>query len=99
MDFFVQEGNLWIWQALSMLGSLSLLGFWIFALVDIIQREFRFPHEKLNWILVILLLPPIGMFLYLMNRKTSRRERRFKPDFYSHKKRRKFEPGFYSNRL
>lgn len=99
MDFFVQEGNLWIWQALSMLGGLSLLGFWIFALVDIIQRKFRFTHEKLNWILVILLLPPIGMFLYLMNRKTSRGERRFNLDFYSNKKRRKFEPDFHSNRL
>ncbi|WP_442780905.1 PLD nuclease N-terminal domain-containing protein [Algoriphagus sp. PAP.12] len=85
MDFFVLETNLWIWQGLSFIVGLSLFGFWAYALIDVIQSEFRFPHEKLTWILFILLLPPFGTFLYLAKSRTS-------------KKRRKFEPNFSSNR-
>lgn len=83
MDFFVQETNLWIWQSMSMMFGLSL--FWVYALVDVIQSQFRFPHEKLIWVLIILVLPPIGTFLYLANSRTSKKKRKFQPDFHSNR--------------
>lgn len=85
MDFFVQETNLWIWQGISMMLGFSLFAFWVYALVDVLQSEFRFPHEKLIWVLIILVLPPIGTFLYLTNSRTSKKRRKFEPDFLSNR--------------
>ena len=85
MDFFVQETNLRIWQLLSFVIGLSFFGFWGYALIDVIQREFRFPHEKLNWILFILFLPPFGTFLYLAKNRSKKKRRKFEPDFSSNR--------------
>lgn len=85
MDFFVQETNLWIWRSMSLMLGFSLFAFWVYALVDVIQSQFRFSHEKLIWVIIILALPPIGTFLYLGNSRTSKKSRKFQPDFHSNR--------------
>lgn len=71
--------GLWIMQ-LSMLGY---LGFWVYALIDVLRNEFRGAHERLMWVLIILFAPIIGTFLYLSMGRRSRKRRAFKPDFHS----------------
>jgi hypothetical protein len=39
---------------------------WIFALVDLIQRQFQDQTNKIVWALVILLIPFLGSILYLL---------------------------------
>jgi hypothetical protein len=39
---------------------------WIFAIVDLIQRQFEDQTNKIVWALVILLIPFIGSILYLI---------------------------------
>lgn len=44
---------------------LAGIGLFIYALVDIIRSEFQ-GNNKIIWLLVLLLLPPIGTILYLI---------------------------------
>ncbi|MGM0943657.1 MAG: PLDc N-terminal domain-containing protein [Bacteroidota bacterium] len=69
--------GLWIWQ----LTMLTYLGFWVYALIDVLRSEFRGAHERSIWILLILFAPIIGTFLYLSTGRRARRRREFKPDF------------------
>jgi hypothetical protein len=39
---------------------------WLCILVDIIRSEFRDSSNKIVWILLVMLLPPLGMLLYLL---------------------------------
>ena len=39
---------------------------WIFAIVDLIQRQFQDQTNKIVWALVILLIPFVGSILYLL---------------------------------
>ena len=39
---------------------------WIFAIVDLIQRQFQDQTNKIVWALVILLIPFLGSILYLL---------------------------------
>ena len=58
---------LWIVQ----ITMLVYLGFWIYALLDMIRSEFRDPNQKLIWALLLVLIPFFGTFLYLsMSRRT-----------------------------
>jgi len=44
---------------------------WVWAIVDIIQSDFKDPNMKLVWILATLLMPVLGTILYLsMGHKT-----------------------------
>jgi len=47
---------------------IPLLLIWTFAIVDIFQREDLTGWRKTVWIVVVLLLPFIGTFLYLIFR-------------------------------
>lgn len=52
--------------ALGALVGLALLGFWIWALVDCLQRDFPEPLYKVMWVLVIIFLQVLGAILYVI---------------------------------
>lgn len=70
MDLISPSSGLIFWQ----LFGLIYLGFWIYALVDLVRSEFRNSHDKLIWLLLILFAPVIGTFLYLSMGKRSKRK-------------------------
>lgn len=38
--------------------------FWILMLIDVVQRKFKDPNEKLIWVLIIIFTHIIGALLY-----------------------------------
>ena len=44
---------------------LIVLGVYIYSLVDILRHEFR-GNNKIVWIIVVLMLPLLGVFLYFL---------------------------------
>ena len=44
--------------------SLALLGFWIYALVDAIQSEYKDSNMKVIWVILIIVFPVLGTILY-----------------------------------
>lgn len=77
MDLISPGYGLVLWQ----LSFLIYLGFWVYVLFDCLRNDFRGPHQKLIWVILILFAPVIGTFLYLsMNRRT-KEKRLFRPDF------------------
>lgn len=77
MDLIVPGNGLFLWQFV----GLVYLGFWVYALIDCLSNEFRGPHQKLIWILLILFAQIIGTFLYLSMSRSTKMKRAFKPDF------------------
>jgi uncharacterized protein YhhL (DUF1145 family) len=63
------------WQ----LGSLAYVGFWIYAIINLVNSEFKDPNMKVIWALVVILMP-IGPFIYLSFSRQSKK-RGFNPDF------------------
>ena len=63
MEIFATDFSfsLWTWQTL----ILILIGLWIFCLVDILKHQFK-NNYKIIWLLVVLLVPMVGPFLYLL---------------------------------
>ncbi len=49
------------WQLLILVG----IGLWIYCLIDILKSKFD-QNDKLIWVLVVVLLPILGSFLYLL---------------------------------
>lgn len=49
-----------------LLFGLATLIFWIWALVDVIRREFTNPNDKVLWIVLIVVLGLLGSILYLI---------------------------------
>ncbi|MBN3521267.1 PLDc_N domain-containing protein [Algoriphagus lutimaris] len=71
MDLIVPSNGLLFWLLGSLLFLVSYFGFTIYALKDMIRSDFRDHQMKLIWVMVILILPILGKFLYIsMNRKT-----------------------------
>jgi glycopeptide antibiotics resistance protein len=54
-----------------MLFSLVLLAFWVWMLIDCVQRIFRDSNEKIIWIIVIVLGSWIGALVYFFAIRTS----------------------------
>lgn len=78
MDLIVPGNGLLLWQ----LAGLSYLGFWVYALYDMIRSDFKESHMKMIWAILIVFVPIMGTFLYLsINRRTKKGSRRFDPDF------------------
>lgn len=44
--------------------ALALVGFWIYALVDAIQSEYKESSMKAIWIILIIVFPVLGTILY-----------------------------------
>ena len=66
---------------------------WFFCLFDILTSKFR-GNEKLLWIVVVLIAPGLGMFLYLILGKRNKiQKRQFDPyQKRSEVNRREFDP-------
>lgn len=78
MDLIVPGNEIILWQ----LAGLSYLGFWVYALIDMIRSDYKESHMKLIWASLIVFVPIIGTFLYLsLNRRTKNVFRRFDPNF------------------
>ncbi len=63
MDFQVNNFSigLMIWQVIVFI----VLVFWLFCIVDVLRNSFN-GNDKLIWILVLLFVPFLGPFLYLL---------------------------------
>jgi len=48
------------------LSFLAVVILWIYAIVDVLRRQFRDSIIKLIWVLVIILVPLLGAILYLI---------------------------------
>lgn len=46
--------------------GLTSVAVWIFALVDVVRRDFYRQNDKIVWALIILLAPVVGSILYLV---------------------------------
>lgn len=46
----------------------GVIGFalWLWALIDVIRRQFRDPNNKVLWLVLIILIPWIGSIVYLI---------------------------------
>jgi hypothetical protein len=51
-----------IWAIL----SLSLFVIWIASLIDCIKKDFEAPNNKIIWIIILLVIPPLGGILYML---------------------------------
>lgn len=38
--------------------------FWLAAIIDIVKNDFKNSVDKIVWFLFVMLLPPVGIFLY-----------------------------------
>lgn len=61
------------------------LGFWIYAIVDLLRADFKDSSQRVLWMLLLIFVPVIGTFLYLSMSRTMKKRRRFEPDFRSQK--------------
>lgn len=74
MDLVAPAYGLIYWQ----LTGLMFVGFWIYALIDMIRSDFKDQNQKLIWALVLLIVPFFGVFIYLsMSRRTKLRSNYF----------------------
>ena len=55
-----------------MLFAIAGLGFWIWALIDVIKNEPENGSERLTWILVVALVGWIGALIYVLVRRPTR---------------------------
>lgn len=39
---------------------------WLYALISILKNDFKNPTDKIVWLLVVLFLPILGAFLYIV---------------------------------
>lgn len=78
MDLIVPGNGILLWQ----LSALLYLGFWVYALINMIRSEFKDGQTKLIWAILIVFVPIMGTFIYLsMNERTKKGFRRFNSDF------------------
>lgn len=75
MDLITPGYGLIFWQ----IGGFVYIGFWFYAILNLVNSEFTEPNTKLIWALIIL-LTPFGSFLYLLNSRRGKK-RGFRPDF------------------
>ena len=52
-------------MAFKVLFFIAGFALWIWAVVDILQSEFKDSNMKLVWMLIVLLMPMLGTILYL----------------------------------
>lgn len=81
MDLITPGQGLWIWQVGGAFLLVGYAGFWLYAMVDLIKSDFRAPHEKMMWLLILLFTTPLGVFLYLAMSRNHKEKRKFQPDF------------------
>ncbi len=52
--------------ALIMLLAISLFLLWLITIIDIVKNDFRRDADKIVWFFFVMILPPIGAFLYFL---------------------------------
>ena len=59
-----------------LLGFIALIALpsviWFYALADVITNEFQYVTEKILWLIVLCLFPPLGTILYLLIGRSQR---------------------------
>jgi len=55
----------WVFVALAALVAIAATLFWLWALVDCLQRDFEEPSQKVLWVLVIVFVHFVGALLYV----------------------------------
>jgi len=46
--------------------SISLFLVWLVTIIDIVKSDFKKDVDKVVWFLFVMIVPPIGAFLYLL---------------------------------
>jgi pilus assembly protein TadC len=59
--------------------GLAYIGFWIYAIINLVNSQFKDSNMKLIWALIIILMP-FGPFIYLASSRRNKK-REFKPAF------------------
>jgi glycopeptide antibiotics resistance protein len=75
MDLITPGHGLIFWQV----AGIAYIAFWIYAIMTLVNSEFKASHMKLIWALIIIFMP-FGAFLYLANSRRGKK-RDFNPDF------------------
>lgn len=51
--------------AVIILAAIAMVLFWLAAIIDIVRSDFKRDADKIVWFLFVMILPPIGVLLYL----------------------------------
>ncbi|MCS5490754.1 PLD nuclease N-terminal domain-containing protein [Algoriphagus limi] len=81
MDLVTPGNGLLIWQVSGFIIAFGYLAFWFYGLIDLVKSDFRSPHDKLIWLLIILFAQPFGVFIYLSMARGTKEKRKFQPNF------------------
>lgn len=55
--------------------SLAILAFWIYCIIEVATKEPAEDPNKIIWLLVVILINPIGGIIYLLVRRPERRRK------------------------
>jgi Phospholipase_D-nuclease N-terminal len=65
--------------------AVAMVLLWLAAIIDIVRNDFKRDADKIVWFLFVMILPPIGVLLYLfigrfqkINRKPVSRSTRYR---------------------
>jgi len=53
---------------------------WIWAIIDILKKNFKKQPASVVWILIVILFPLVGSFAYFLSKKGTRKKE-FNPQF------------------
>jgi len=53
---------------------------WIWAIIDILKKNFKKQPTSVAWILIVILFPLVGSFAYFLSKKDTRKKE-FNPKF------------------
>ena len=45
---------------------LPVFSLWLYGVIEVGKSRFKNPSDKLNWVLLLLLVPPVGAILYFV---------------------------------
>ena len=62
--FSMPGGAEWILIIVALAFVLSLIGFWIYTIVDIVKSNFQDETTKIIWLLVVVLIGILGSLIY-----------------------------------
>lgn len=46
--------------------AIGLFLFWLAMIIDIVKNDFKRDADKIVWFLFVMILPPLGVFLYFL---------------------------------
>jgi hypothetical protein len=60
---------------IGVVAGVSVVALWIWALIDIIKSDFKDTIVKVLWFLLVLLLPLLGFFLYVIIGRSTKQKK------------------------